>query len=469
MRFPRYKYVLLVLDLLAVSASFIASMWLRFHYIVALDAFPAVILPFFAALFLQYNGLYKLNIFLNRSASTFILFKSLLPISIIYVLGGFLTRFMWIATSRLAFVYFIVILAVVFAVYRVGFLPVVFGRLSEAGIQRRRVLIVGAGKCGKQLASSITSRTELGLELVGFVDDRLPIGTPVLKGLHVLGDSAALEPIVETHFCDEVAIAIDNISHSELFSLISAAKDTGTTVKVVSNLFRSISDVTVTESYTLQPTATLTRGLDADITAIYQRVTDLFLSFVGLVILLPFFTVAAILIKLTSTGPVFYLHERIGKGGKIFKMYKFRSMYTSADGDQRRKKMMLDFINGNDGKNASGKVIDYSRVTWIGKLMRNTSFDELPQLINVLKGEMSLVGPRPALPYEYDAMKTWHRERNRVLPGCTGFWQVYGRGLSSFDDMVIMDIYMIENVSPWLYLELILRTFPALFLGKGGK
>lgn len=469
MKFPGYKYVLLVIDVIIVSISFLGSIWLRFGFLQPLDIVPAVLLPLFVALVFQYNGLYKVNVFLNRSASAVIFIKSLLPIAIVYVLGGFLTRFMWILPSRLAFLYFVLILALAFALYRVVLLPSVFVGLSEAGIQKRRMLIVGAGRCGKQLASSVITRRELGLELVGFVDDGLPIGTPVLKGYHVLGDRMSLDPIVETHFCDEVAIAIDNISHSELFSLIAAAKDTGTTVKVVSNLFRSISDATTTESYSLHPTATLTRGLDTSTTALYQRTTDLVLSLIGITILSPFLLTAAALIKLTSRGPVFYLHERIGKDGKKFKMFKFRSMYVSEDGDLKRRKMMIDFMNGGGNGKNSGKVIDYSRVTPIGKLMRKTSFDEFPQLFNVLKGDMSLVGPRPALPYEYDAMKSWHRERNRVVPGCTGFWQVYGRGVSSFDDMVIMDIYMVENMSPWLYLELILRTVPALVLGKGGS
>ena len=144
-------------------------------------------------------------------------------------------------------------------------------------------------------------------------------------------------------------------------------------------------------------------------------------------------------------------------------------MRVTDEEDVKRKEMMLEFMNGGTGNNGSGKVIDDSRVTVVGRMLRKTSFDELPQLINVVKGEMSLVGPRPVLPYEYDAMKNWHRERSKIMPGCTGFWQVYGRGKSSFDDMVMMDLYMLENMSPWLYFQLLLKTLPVLLLGKGAK
>ena len=154
-------------------------------------------------------------------------------------------------------------------------------------------------------------------------------------------------------------------------------------------------------------------------------------------------------------------------------MLKFRSMYTSDGDDLKRKEMMLRFMEkGRSGDNKTGaeaKIIDESRVTPVGRFLRKTSLDEMPQLLNVIRGDMSLVGPRPVLRYEYEAMKEWHRERSRARPGCTGFWQVYGRARTCFDDMVAMDIYMNENMSPWLYIQLLLKTIPVLITGSGGK
>ncbi len=319
------------------------------------------------------------------------------------------------------------------------------------------------GICGR-----IGSNQEFGLEILGFVDDSLPVGAGILNGYKVLGNTRSLDSISKEYGCDEIIIAINRIGHSKLLSLINQAKTTGCTVKVISTHFGSIGEVTTTEAYTIHPTATVTRGLYSPVTFLYQRICDILLSGIALACLLPFFLVAIVLIKLTSKGKVFYLHDRIGKGGKPFKMFKFRSMYSSASRDEKREKMMLDFMKGGNGK-AAKKVIDPSRVTPIGRLMRITSFDELPQLINVLKGDMSLIGPRPVLPYEHQAMRDWHHERESVLPGCTGFWQVYGRSRTSFDDMVMMDLYMIENMSPWMYVQLLLKTFPVIIFHKGGE
>lgn len=217
---------------------------------------------------------------------------------------------------------------------------------------------------------------------------------------------------------------------------------------------------------------TLSSGIYSKIFLIQKRIFDLTLSFIILVFLLPLFALIAVLIKVTSKGPVFYKQERIGKDGKKFKMYKFRTMYVGSDKDSLRAKLMKEFIERGEHpeKNAkSTKIVDKSKVTSIGKILRKFSLDELPQLINVLRGEMSLVGPRPVLPYEYEMFKPWYHERDKVLPGCTGFWQVYGRSKTNFDEMVLMDIYYIQNMSPWLDLWIILKTIPVMILGKSGE
>lgn len=433
------------------------------------EYFAAIVLPIFAVLIFQYNNLYRINIFLDRTASIARILKSIAVLMILYAAGGFFTKFVLVVPSRLAFFYFVLLLIFFLGAFRVMFLPIVFEKLSLKGLQRRKLLVVGAGNCAQDFAREILANKKLGLQIAGFVDDGIPVGTSILNGYKVLGDSSELDFLAKELECDEIVIAINKISHGKLLSLINESKNTGAAVRVVSNLFEPVSAVSITEAYTIHPAITVTRGYYSQATAVYQRVCDFMISILALLILSPFFVIAALIIKLTSKGPVFYLHERTGKDGKPFRMYKFRSMYISENGDGKREKMMIDFMNGGTGNNGTGKVIDDSRVTAAGRFFRKTSFDELPQLINVVKGEMSLVGPRPALPYEYDAMKEWHRERNKVLPGCTGFWQVYGRSKTSFDDMVVMDLYMMENMSPWLYLQLLLKTFPVLLFGRGGK
>jgi len=180
--------------------------------------------------------------------------------------------------------------------------------------------------------------------------------------------------------------------------------------------------------------------------------------------------VVAAAIKMTSKGPIFYKQTRIGKDGVEFSFYKFRSMFVGSDSNHAREKILHEFIkNGNHSNGGSSKVVDDKMVTPIGRFIRRTSIDELPQLINVIKGDMSLVGPRPCLPYEYKVYDEWHKRRLSVLPGCTGLWQVSSRSQTGFDDMVLLDLYYIENMSPWFDLQLILKTLPVMLFGRGGK
>ena len=144
-------------------------------------------------------------------------------------------------------------------------------------------------------------------------------------------------------------------------------------------------------------------------------------------------------------------------------------MKVSRGEDEVRKKKMIEFMKKGQDQSGSMKIINDSRVTWIGKIIRKTSLDELPQLINVLKGDMSLVGPRPCLPYEYENYDDWQKRRVSVIPGCTGVWQVLGRSQVSFKDSVVLDLYYINNMSPWLDLQLILQTIPTMIFLRGGK
>ncbi len=163
-----------------------------------------------------------------------------------------------------------------------------------------------------------------------------------------------------------------------------------------------------------------------------------------------------------------FKHTRIGKDCKPFEFYKFRTMHAGSD-DAAHRDFVNEFIQA-DGGAAGGvrKITNDPRVTRIGKFLRKTSLDELPQLINVIRGEMSLVGPRPCMPYELEQYKDWHRRRLAVIPGCTGLWQVAGRSAVDFNDMVILDLFYIDNMSPLFDLRIIFRTLPVMLLAKGG-
>jgi undecaprenyl-phosphate galactose phosphotransferase len=196
---------------------------------------------------------------------------------------------------------------------------------------------------------------------------------------------------------------------------------------------------------------------------------DAVVVLLGLLVSLPLFIAFALAVKLTSKGPVFYRAQAVGKGGRYFSMYKFRSMVSGAN-KKVHQEYVTRLIKGDITPNGSGtpvKITNDSRVTSVGKILRKTSLDELPQLINVLKGEMSLVGPRPCLPYEYKLYKDWHKKRTAVRPGITGLWQVTGRSEVSFEDMILLDLYYIYNRSMDLDLSILFETIFVVLCKKG--
>jgi exopolysaccharide biosynthesis polyprenyl glycosylphosphotransferase len=204
-----------------------------------------------------------------------------------------------------------------------------------------------------------------------------------------------------------------------------------------------------------------------------KRAFDILFALCVAIIGLPFYLLIAALIKLTSEGPVLFVQERVGQDGRTFRFYKFRTMLVD-NSDHQHRSFAEDFIKGrlmSEGEESDRKVFKLQndpRVTSIGRFLRKTSLDELPQFINVLRGEMTLVGPRPPLAYELAHYKEWHRGRLAVKPGLTGLWQVSGRSTVPFDEMVMLDLYYIENWSFALDLKIILRTVPVMLFGLGG-
>jgi lipopolysaccharide/colanic/teichoic acid biosynthesis glycosyltransferase len=197
---------------------------------------------------------------------------------------------------------------------------------------------------------------------------------------------------------------------------------------------------------------------------------DALLSLIIFIVQLPLFLAISLAVKLDSSGPIFYQAQAVGKNGKIFQMYKFRSMVEDAD-ECVHKEFVTRLIKGeicsNGDESQPLKITDDSRVTRVGKFIRKYSLDELPQLINVIKGDMSLVGPRPCLPYEYENYKKWCKKRVSVRTGITGLWQVTGRSSVSFEDMVLLDLYYIYNRSLTLDFNILFETLFVVFSKKG--
>ncbi len=202
----------------------------------------------------------------------------------------------------------------------------------------------------------------------------------------------------------------------------------------------------------------------------YKRFLDIIISLGLIIFFSPLMLLIALGIKISSPGPIFYRQIRIGKDGNPFKMLKFRSMQVKNNADLHKEyvqKLITENIDPKENGNGSLKLKEDARISGLGKYLRKFSLDELPQFYNVLKGEMSIVGPRPPLPYEYEVYSTWHKERLSVLPGITGLWQATAHNIVCFDDMVKIDLKYIETMNFWLDLKIIVLTPIEMIKGKG--
>lgn len=478
LKFPKFKYYLFVFDILLFLLSiFTAALVLRGKYSLTI---PQLFFPDLKTLILiagsttifvfiyQYNGLYRINVILTRAAHLTAIIHSIFYGFVTIIVISFLVKSAWITDSRLALLSFTIILLFYSYVLRVEIFRRLYIRLKNKHF-KRNLILVGGGKAGQLLATRLIFEDAIGVNIVGFVDDNKKIGTNVVANKNVIGNVAQIPFLIEKNDIDEILIVIDNISYERLLEILDTCKPLDVNVRLASELFDVVVKKISTERYADFPVVDVSPKINNTINLFMKRFFDIISAGLGIMFLAPIFLTIAFLIKISSKGPIFYYQTRIGRNGRSFRMYKFRSMHVNKGEDEERKKMMLDFMNNNTSQTSGQKVINEKRVTKIGQIIRKTSLDELPQLINVIRGEMSLVGPRPCLPYEYENYAEWQKRRLSVIPGCTGVWQVAGRSSVSFKDSVVLDLFYINNMSPWLDLQILFKTIPVILFARGGK
>jgi exopolysaccharide biosynthesis polyprenyl glycosylphosphotransferase len=334
-------------------------------------------------------------------------------------------------------------------------------RLRRRGTGVDRVLIVGAGVVGRAIMRSILARPELGYRPVGFVDDDPKKQEDDLGPFKALGSTADLPSVVREQAVDEVIISLPWISHRKVLSIIADSERQGVRARFVPDLLQmSLSQVDIDEINGIPLIGMKEHPLRGWRVAL-KRLLDIAVSSAALLVLAPPLFLVAVLVKLDSPGPALFRQIRLGRGGKPFTCYKFRSMQQEAEGELARLSGM------NEAAGPIFKIRDDPRCTRIGRLLRRFSLDELPQLINVLLGDMSVVGPRPPLPAEVEQYEDWHRDRLSIPSGITGLWQVMGRSDLSFDEMVMLDLFYAENWSLWLDFKIMLRTVPTVLFARG--
>ena len=340
-------------------------------------------------------------------------------------------------------------------VYRISFY-----RRFERGQGTRNVLIVGTGPEAHALRHHMESIRHLGYTFKGFIDFASP-GSPVAKTSgDVVGTLDTLFQNARKQFVDEIFFAAP-CERGIIQLVLDQSRAHGVDLRVVPDLYDGLAWNRPIEYIGQFPTIPLHRGHVPEIGLVIKRIIDVLVSAVALIGLAPLLIAVAIAVKLDSGGPMFYTAERIGKKGRTFRCIKFRTM--ARDADKRRAEML--HMNERDG--VLFKIANDPRITRIGRFLRKYSLDELPQFLNVLKGEMSVVGPRPPLACEVKEYKLNYLRRLDVTPGITGLWQVQARQDPSFDHYISLDVAYIENWNLWLDLKIMVRTVGVVLQGTG--
>jgi exopolysaccharide biosynthesis polyprenyl glycosylphosphotransferase len=431
------------------------DLYFKFSFLVALIGFSM----------LHGAGLYRLRRLSFGIEEFFAIFRAitftaLIVMAMIFVLRGYLTRDDVETYSRLIVLISWGLSLVLLTLWRTG-CSLVFKQMRQQGKGLRNVVIVGTDQIARGFHRAVQQNVDFEYRPLGFVSNGALPEEKEVKGLRILGEVKDLPEIFRTQVVNEVVLACMDMDKETVTRLIKACERADVQFSMIPGFFEILTRQMRVQEVADIPIFQLEERIFQRWGRLVKRGMDLSLSFLVLFLFAPFWGLVALAIKLGSRGPIIFKHERVGKGERIFAMYKFRSMYADAEG--RRKE--LEQVSGS--ADALLRLPLDDRVTPLGRLLRRFSIDEIPQLLNVLKGEMSLVGPRPHMPSEVARYQEWHLRKFDVLPGVTGLTQVSGRKDLSLDDMVRLDIYYIENWSPWLDLQILLKTVPAVLLGKG--
>ncbi len=340
-------------------------------------------------------------------------------------------------------------------------------RASLAG--RQHFLIVGSSPDAFEIARALEGNGRRGVELAGFAsvgkgpEEVKSLRSPRLERDYPLYSVNDLPQLLRRHVIDEVIFAVSKDELDQLENTFLICEQEGVKARLSLSFFPHVLSRVSLEHLQEMPLLTFSTTPENEALMLIKRLLDFGMAAVMFVILSPVLLLLAALIKLTSPGPVFYRQTRCGLGGRKFTLYKFRSMHAGAD----LRKEELEALNEADGP--VFKIRNDPRCTRVGRFMRRLSLDELPQLINILRGDMSFVGPRPPLPEEVERYELWQRRRLRMQPGLTCLWAIEGRSRLSFKRWMELDLEYIDRWSPLLDWKILLKTIPAVLLGKGAS
>jgi exopolysaccharide biosynthesis polyprenyl glycosylphosphotransferase len=359
--------------------------------------------------------------------------------------------------SRALFVVFILLTYLACLVWRI--LTRTYFRIQKSSPTRtRRVLVVGSGTLGQKVKSQMLNSNNFELTFTGFIEDNLDM---VNKNELILGEITKLREIIKTHTVTDVVIALPHSAYHQMGNVVQILEDLPVQVWVALGFFDLALYRTTVEDFAGIPMLDLRASAIDDYERMVKRAFDVFFGLIALIITTPFMIVSALAIILEDGFPILYCPKRVGENGRLFEMLKFRTMVKNAEQLQSQVERIDD----------SGNIIHKSkndpRVTKVGRFLRHFSLDEFPQFLNVVRGDMSLVGPRPEMPYLVEKYQPWQRKRFAVPPGLTGWWQINGRSDKPMHLHTEDDLYYIQNYSIWLDIQIIFRTIWVVLLGRG--
>ena len=458
---------LILLDAGCIALSMAAAYYLRFRLLAYhapfSEAFYAQLMALAIPMWLVIFALYRLyspdDLFGGLQEYANVVNASTAGL-VALILYGFLDRRMDQEISRgwLVMVWGLSILSVGWT--RFGYRRFIYW-LRARGWFIRRALVVGANEEGKAIATQLHASSSAGVEVMGFVDTRLPLGTEV-EGIPVVGGLDRLNALIQRLNVEELIVVPTALGREKLLEIY---RDWGTNGKVQVRLSSGLYELFTTGMQVREvgfvPLMSLNRTRITGVDAVMKRVLDYVGALVGLILLAPVFGVIALLVWLDSGRPIIYRRRVVGLYGREFDAYKFRTMIPDAEAYLEAHPELKEEWE------RTGKIRNDPRITRVGRFLRRYSLDELPQLVNVLKGEMSLVGPRMLTPPELTHFGRWQHNLLTVKPGLTGLWQVSGRSDLSYKERVRLDMQYIRNYTIWLDVKLLFSTFWTVMRGQG--
>ena len=472
------RKAMILFDAFIVSFAFFLAYFLRqhFHLFYKFDLMPstqlvsgtiASISDYLVVLFvvvsiwcvmLYLNGMYRAMRIRTLFEIVWIILKS--SFFAIFAFGTVIFLFKLAFVSRMFFVLFVMASVTFLLLEKVAVFSIM-QYVRRRGLNYRSLLIVGTGRRAADFINRIQNHPEWGLKIIGAVDDEPGRGIKKVKDIKIIGTLKDISKILHKHAVDEVIFVVPRLRLNHIENAVYACETEGIKATIAVDLF----DLKIARAHPTDidgiPLLTFETTVAKEWQLYVKRAMDVALSGLGIIILSPLLLIVAVLIKLTSSGPVLFKQHRLGLNGRKFVLYKFRTMYKGAQEILSK----VENLNEMDGPDFKKKKIHW--ITPVGRLIRKFSIDEFPQLFNVFIGHMSLIGPRPSVSEEVAQYKPWQRRRLSMRPGITGLWQVSGRNKIAFSEWMKLDLEYLDKWSLRLDFKILIKTIPAVLFGIG--